>query len=650
MPTRLLIAGTTALYTILMAVIVGAAGVFMHRFNAAADQRHVLWWMGAVTALALCFGLSVSLLVRRLHSNSRTRAALENRHRDILDRLQETVVLADSAGGQILDVNRALLETLDFERSDFEHLTLRGIFIDLPERLPLPGAREKPQLRECRMRARDGRLLEAEVTLTPLVDGGRNLICLVGRDVSLRKQAEARLRESESRLARLAEHDELADLPNRLSLQRRLPILLQDAAVRGTSLLLLHIDVDHFKNVNESRGHLFGDRVLQIVASRLRNQCSADDLLIRMGGDEFVIVGVGEADAAAIHARAQVLLREIGKPLAIDDLTLTLTASIGVAAYPRDGLDAESLLKHADIALYEAKECGRNAYRVFCSDMNVQLSEHVVLEQALRRALNTEQIYLEYQPVVDLQTGLLVSFEALARWKHPDMGQIPPGRFIPVAEKSGLIVQLGEQIVRDVIVQLHQWQKAGVLLAPVAINVAPVQIERTSFSTLVHELALQYDIDPTWLSFEVTESAWLQNSSKHIVMIDTLRHAGSRIYIDDFGTGFSNLSYLKTLPVDAIKIDQGFIRGIDCDERDAAIVGGIISMAENLQLSTIAEGVETAEQAEKLRTMGCRYCQGYYFSKPIPAAQCRALLEQLDETRRFTQTVKVRAFRAVKSA
>lgn len=613
-------------------------------------RNATLWSMGAIAVLLLVCGCGALALMLRLRRSWAAQVQLEGRHRNILGHLEETIMLVDRASGRFVDANQALLKLLDYERADLQHLTLRNLYIDLPETLLLRSAQGDAELLECRIRARDGHLVEAEITLAAFVEEGRELLCVVGRDISRRKLADARLQESETRLARAVEQDELTDLPNRLALQRRLPALLEEAAQRGGSLALLHLDMDHFKNVNDSRGHGFGDRMLNAIAGRLGGACSGDNLLIRMGGDEFTVVYVDQPDANEVRARAEQLLAAIAQPIAVDDATVTLTASIGIAMYPQDGLDADSLLKHADIALYEAKEAGRNTHRLFSSDMNVQVGEHVLLEQALRSALNTEQIYVEYQPVVDLQTGLLVSFEALARWKHPELGQVSPARFIPVAEKSGLIVQLGEHVVRQVIVQLQQWQQAGVPIAPVAINVAPIQFERTSFSNFVHELALQHDIDPSWLAFEVTESAWLQDSSKHIVTIDTLRHAGSRIYIDDFGTGFSNLSYLKSLPVDALKIDQTFVRTIDTDERDAAIVGGIIAMADNLKLITIAEGVETAAQADKLRAMGCQYCQGYYFSRPIPAAHCRALLEQLGESRKFTETVVMRAFRAVKSA
>lgn len=468
---------------------------------------------------------------------------------------------------------------------------------------------------------------------------------LASLDQSIAKcdEVEASLRENQSRLAHLTEHDSLTGLPNRQYLQGRLPKLLERMAADERSLALLYVDVDHFKNINDSSGHGLGDQLLRIIARRLRQSAGAEDIVLRMGGDEFVVVAPADSGAGDARTRARQLLATLRAPVVHEDMHFTLTASIGIAMYPQDGLDCEALLKHAEIALYRAKENGRNCYRLFATDMNVQLSERVLMEQALRRAINTEEIHIEYQPVVDLESGLLVSFEALARWRHPAMGAVPPGRFIPLAEETGLILPLGEQIVREVLAQLKRWQQEGLAVAPVAINVAPLQFERTDFANYVHETALEFDIDPRLVSFEVTESTLLQNSNSHIVAIDTLRHAGSRVYIDDFGTGFSNLSYLKTLPADALKIDQSFVRGIEKDANDVAIIASIVSMARQMGMDTIAEGIETAEQAQRLRVLGCNLGQGYYFSRPMAPELCRSLLQQLGANRQFTATVMTRA-------
>jgi diguanylate cyclase (GGDEF)-like protein len=472
------------------------------------------------------------------------------------------------------------------------------------------------------------------------------LVLRLKQSWELQVEAERRHRQT---LDHIGEHDSLTELPNRVHLRKRLPQLLQAAADAGRPLTLLYVDLDHFKHVNESRCHGIGDQLIKIIAQRLQAATRPADIVIRSGGDEFVVIAPLLDSMLEIRALANRLLTALREPIPLHDASVSMTASIGVALYPYDGADAEALLKHADIALYRAKELGRDNFQLFDAKMNAELSEHVAIEQALRRAIGSEQIYLEFQPLVDLHSGRLTSFEALARWRHPELGVVSPGRFIPVAEKSGLIVPLGEQILRRVIEQLAEWQRAAVPLAPVAVNVAPLQFERGDFPARCRELALQHGLDPKWLSFEVTESAWLQNSSNSVAMIDTLRQAGSKVYLDDFGTGFSNLSYLKHLPIDAVKIDQAFIRSITVDPSDAAIVRGVLAMAKQLNIDTIAEGIESAEQLDCLRAMGCHRGQGYYFSKPIPANQCRALLEQMGEMRRFTETVKARALECLAS-
>lgn len=473
------------------------------------------------------------------------------------------------------------------------------------------------------------------------------LVLRLKQSWELQVEAERRHRQT---LDHVGGHDSLTELPNRVYLRERLPQLLQEAADSGRPLTLLYVDLDHFKNINESRCHGIGDQLIKIIAQRLQAATRPADIVVRSGGDEFVVIAPMLENMLEIRALASRLLASLREPVPLKDISLSMTASIGIAVYPHDGTDAEALLKHADIALYRAKELGRDNFQLFDANMNTELSEHVAIEQALRRAIGTDQIYLEFQPLVDLQSGRLTSFEALARWRHPELGAVAPGRFIPVAEKSGLIVPLGDQILSMVIRQLQEWQGAGVPLVPVAVNVAPLQFERTDFPTRCHELALQHELDPKWLSFEVTESAWLQNSNKSVAMIDTLRCEGSKVYLDDFGTGFSNLSYLKHLPIDAVKIDQAFVRNITVDPSDAAIVRGVLAMARQLNIDTIAEGIETVEQLACLREMGCHRGQGYHFSRPIPADQCRALLQEMDEMRRFTETVKTRALQATKRA
>ncbi|HKQ82438.1 MAG TPA: EAL domain-containing protein [Steroidobacteraceae bacterium] len=570
------------------------------------------------------------------------RQRLNDRTRTILSCVDDVLLVADGTG-RIVEANERALELLGWRREELLQRTLAELCIGLPADL-LAHPAGSSVVCHVQLRNRENTLLPIGFTITHLACGAGTLVCAIGTAEERRLHLEDQLRATAARLAHLRQHDPLTGLPNRTSLDESLPALL--AAHRDANVLgLLHVDIDHFKRVNAARGHGAGDQILQDMARQLRAAIGRDDLLFRVGGDEFVIVVPQLHDVSAVRAKAQRVLHATRSPMSIADATLMLTASVGAVVYPRDGADAATLLKHADIALFRAKEHGRNCVEVFASHMHENLDANLALEQDLLRAIDTDQIYVEYQPLVELQDGVLVSFEALARWRHPQLGPVSPAKFIAVAERSGLIITLGERVLRDVVAQLQRWRDQGVPLAPVAINVAAMQLERTEFPTLVHELCMTHEIDPQWLSFELTESVWVNNSNKHIVAIDTLRHGGSRVAIDDFGTGFSNLSYLRDLPIDAIKIDRSFVTNVATDPSDAAIVSGVVAMAKSRQLVVVAEGVETMEQILKLRELGCHRAQGYYYGKPMSAVHCKALLEQLGEMRKLTETVRVRAFK-----
>jgi diguanylate cyclase (GGDEF)-like protein len=473
----------------------------------------------------------------------------------------------------------------------------------------------------------------------------------LARTSRARQAFERQLRENQRKLAHLAHHDSLTGLPNRLYLQSRLPRALARSTRTETQLALLYIDIDNFKNINDSRGHGSGDALLRLIAQRLRNCVTERDLVIRMGGDEFVVVATGVRDRAGIEAIGQRLMAALAAPFEIDGATFTLTVSVGASVYPDDGLDLEVLLKHADIALYQAKDHGRNNLQFFAADMNVRLMERVALEQALRRAIGTEQIYLEYQPIVDVTTAVPIGLEALLRWHHPEFGLVPPARFIPVAESCGAIVALGEQVLRHVCRQLHDWNAAGVPILPVSINVSPRQLDRTRLQDTVEKMIHEFGVDARLLSFEITEGAVMHDAEQHLGTLHALRRLGSRVAVDDFGTGYSSLSYLKHLPIDALKIDRAFVRDMASDANDAAIVAAIIAMARTLGLRTVAEGVETVDQLERLRAMGCDAAQGYLFSRPMSVRACGALLESLGGAAEQArdETIRRRALRLVRT-
>jgi diguanylate cyclase (GGDEF)-like protein/PAS domain S-box-containing protein len=606
-----------------------------------ANGRRTTWLL--MGSLALVLGASSFVLIIFILRLQPSGAGSSDSSHQALRQLQESVALIDPRDGVFLDANDALLRELDYERAEMGALTLRGIYVDLPDELTSAGGNGTS---ECRLRARDGRLIDAEITVSAVSDAGRALLCIVGRDISQRKQAEQSLVESASLFEHLCSHDALTELPNRTYLQTHLPALLQEAADEGRLLSLMYLDLDHFKQHSDARTDGSGDALLKSIAARLRSELPSEQLLIRMDGDEFVVVAPSLA-AREVEALAQRLLELVRKPL--PDSGSSITASIGVAVYPQHGLDGDTLLKHADIALYLAKQ-GRNDYRLFADGMNLQESEHVILEQALRRAIDTDQIQLEYQPIVDLHTGLVTSFEALARWRHPQLGSVPPERFIPVADRSRLIVPLGEQIVRLAVLQLHDWQAAGLPLVPVAINVSALQLQLTELAAYVDELVRRYQVDLKWLAFEVTEAVWLQDPQSQLTTLQQLRSAGSRIYMDDCGARLPDQLRLQSLPVDAIKLDQSLIHDQLADPEGTKMVAETIALAGTLDLMTVVEGVETAEQAEQLRALGCQCGQGYYFSKPIAPLQCRSLLQHMGDARRMTQTVKIRAFRINRAA
>ncbi|HEY6483313.1 MAG TPA: bifunctional diguanylate cyclase/phosphodiesterase, partial [Steroidobacteraceae bacterium] len=390
-----------------------------------------------------------------------------------------------------------------------------------------------------------------------------------------------------------------------------------------------------FKNVNDSMGHGTGDRLLAAIAQRLRRSIAAHDLVVRMGGDEFLVVASRLHDAQAVEAIAVVLRQTLGVPVDLDGMTLFVSPSIGISVFPGDGADGEQLLKHADIALNHAKERGRGNYQFYTPQLNAQLSERLALEQSLRIALRQDELSIAYQPCFELQTLRPVSLEALIRWQTADGSFIPPSRFIPIAEQSGLIVEIGDWVLRRVCLQLSDWQRQHVPLLPVSVNLSVQQFEHIALATRVAALASEVGIDANLLHFEITESAAMQNSQHYLGALQALRNLGARILIDDFGTGYSSLSYLKHLPIDTLKIDRAFVRDMAIDANDAAIVRAIVAVAKSLGLQLVAEGIESAEQLECLRKLGCEYGQGFYFSPPVSAQACRAMLWQLRGTGRL---------------
>ncbi|MGE5451334.1 MAG: putative bifunctional diguanylate cyclase/phosphodiesterase [Acidobacteriota bacterium] len=433
-------------------------------------------------------------------------------------------------------------------------------------------------------------------------------------------------REAEQRVEFLAYHDVLTRLPNRELARDRLNQAIADAHRHQTLVALVFLDLDHFKTINDSLGHAVGDRLLQWVAGCLREHVREADTVSRQGGDEFLLILKDLPDVESVTPIVSKLLEELSKPVVIDGRELSTAASMGIALSPNDGEDFETLSQRADTAMYRAKEEGRNTYRFFDDRMNQESVERLTMRQELRRALEQKQFELHYQPQVDLRTRRVVGIEALIRWRHPDKGLIPPGRFIPVAEDSGLIVPIGDWVIEEASRQTMAWKHAGLNVVPIAVNLSALQFRRGNLEAIVAQALAASGMPATLLELELTESVLISDSDSVEARLRGLKQMGVTVSIDDFGTGYSSLSYLRRFPVDKLKIDQSFVRDLDRSPDDVGIVRAIIQMAVSLGLKTIAEGVETEPMAQLLTDLGCEEGQGYGFARPMTAEDMAAWL------------------------
>ncbi|MDD2742506.1 MAG: EAL domain-containing protein [Rhodocyclaceae bacterium] len=467
---------------------------------------------------------------------------------------------------------------------------------------------------------KDGSTFPARVLGMPTTING--LPASVGTliDISEQKAAEQKIRE-------LAEFDPLTGLPNRRLLRDRFAQMVAVAEREESDLALIFLDLDHFKRINDSLGHSVGDDLLCAVAERLVTAIRKVDTLARLGGDEFIFALPGIQSAAAAEV-ARRLLEVCATPFSVAGHDLTVTPSLGISLYPRDGKDLEALLRNADTAMYKAKELGRNAFQFYSSEMNVATLEDLLMESSLRRGLNSGEFILHYQPLISLQTGRITGVEALIRWQHPDLGLIMPDRFISVAEDTGLINPLGDWVLCEACRQAMVWQAAGLPAVTMAVNVAPVQFRQSGF---VEELAgalAASGLEAKDLELELTERTVMHDAEINLGTLSAINRMGVGLALDDFGTGYSSLAYLRRFPVGKLKIDRSFVRDMVDEADDQAIASTIVLMGHNLRLKVLAEGVETADQLALLRKMGCDMAQGFYFSRAVPAEQLADLLRE----------------------
>jgi len=474
---------------------------------------------------------------------------------------------------------------------------------------------------ECVYLRANGEEFLAEVTLTPIILGSHHVIYTVIRDISEKKRAQQELLRQKNILHHQAHHDALTGLPNRTLFRDRLEHGLELSERHLDKLALFFIDLDNFKQINDSLGHYMGDKVLVVVSERLKAKIRKEDTLARLGGDEFTIIMENLETIQQVSVLAKKIQEVLNQPMHIEGHTLYISCSIGISFYPQDAKNANDLLKYADAAMYKAKEEGRNTYQFYSAEMTALAFDRVVMESSLRQAIKNEEFVLYYQPQVDAKTSKMTGMEALIRWNHPRLGLMSPDKFIPLAEETGLIIEMDRWVMRTAMTQIKEWYRAGLNPGVLALNLSMRQLMDKDFIEILHDCLETIDFDPKWLEFEVTESQMMKKPDDAIVRLGQIKVMGITIAIDDFGTGYSSLSYLKRLPVEKLKIDQSFIRGIPDDKENAAIVKATIVLAKSLSLNIIAEGVENEAQKKFLVEQGCIHMQGYYYARPMQAKQ-----------------------------
>jgi diguanylate cyclase (GGDEF)-like protein/PAS domain S-box-containing protein len=576
----------------------------------------------------------VSLVAFALRRYFHHQRSVDARYKALIDQANDGIVIVDSYTYQVLYTNPAFLSRLGYTNEEAQALTLTDIFADrdaTPESVLSRLIEADSQMAmNMQQRCKNGSFFDTEVRCNALDVDGRDVLAFVTHDVSLRRKAEQQLIENQQRLDKMAHHDQLTGLPNRHYLTAFLPQAIEEAKTANTMLGVVFLDLDRFKHINDTRGHETGDKLLQEVATRLRTCVRDSDVVIRMGGDEFVVVFRNVKNYDEVTLGAGRIIETLNRPIVIDRHSLQTTGSVGVSLYPRDGANMVELLKHSDTAMYQAKDRGRNNVQMFSHAMNRKLKHRVAVEASLREALRLKQLDVHYQPFVNLITRKIVGLEALMRWSHPIHGMIPADQFIPVAEETGLIVPMGNFVLHRTLQTMSAWRKAGIPLVPVSLNVAPAQLQRGELQSTISTLLKSHNLRPEMLQLEMTERAVFDSHSpageNRQDSMARLRDLGIKIAIDDFGTGYSSLSYLKNWRVDALKIDRSFVRDLVTDSSDLAIVSAIIAIARHLHIEVIAEGIEAYQQVEILRRLGCSVGQGFLFARPMPADEILKLL------------------------
>jgi diguanylate cyclase (GGDEF)-like protein/PAS domain S-box-containing protein len=588
----------------------GSFKVFGRVNFSAADRQH-LASLAKLTASVLQVH---SLAQRSTHAYVQIEAQLAHQAQ-ILDQINESVLTLDRTG-YITSWNKGAERLFGYSAVEAVGNHILFLYVDEDAHFHDVFAEQGGRMMEVRRKKKSGEVFWASMTLTPLCDVEERPIGLIAylTDITERKRTEDRLHD-------LAYYDALTGLPNRTLLTKLVDQALMVAQRNDTSGSVLFIDLDRFKWINETLGRRIGDELLRQVSLRFRQALREEDIVARLSGDEFVVGLFDIRQHFEATTVAQKLQASLNEPFVIEGHDLRVAASIGISVYPQDGGDAETLLRLADIAMARAKQGDQSpdeSVAFYSQDMNLGMHERMRIESGLRHALGHGELLLHYQPKFQIDGGRIIGAEALVRWLHPERGLVPPVEFIPLAETTGLILQVGEWVLEAACAQAAIWQRAGLPPFRVAINVSAREFTAALPGRLAETLA-RYQLDPCWLELEITESTLMRDIERVITIMDQINALGVALSLDDFGTGYSSLSYLKRFPIHTLKIDRSFTTGLPGDSSDCAIATTIVSIGQQLRLTVIAEGVETVEQLEFLRDSGCDQVQGYLFSRPLPA-------------------------------
>ncbi|MFQ3548458.1 MAG: EAL domain-containing protein [Armatimonadota bacterium] len=596
---------------------------------------------------AMSLALDITENIESQRQIEEQKQQLEKKNNDLIEKNTQLKIQAsamNAAGEQILIfdsngivsfANKAFLNETGYEADEIVgnsinilKCTTNDYFYQQLEEIISRGTAWKGELQSLH---KDGTCHINDITVSPVTNdtGDIEHYIAIVHNITEKKKYELKLNH-------LAHHDSLTGLPNRLQFSDRLTKKIEEAKRNGTMLAVMFLDLDRFKNINDTLGHSIGDKLLSLVSQRLDDCLRDADMLARMGGDEFIIIIDNITCKEDTFAIAKRVTKELSKPFRINNRDLYTSTSIGISIYPTHGIDAETVVKNADSAMYKSKEKGRNSYSIYSDDINAAALQRLNMETSIRKALDNNEFDLHYQPQLNLRTGKLRGVEALIRWKHSEYGNISPGQFIPIAEESGLIVPVDDFVLLNACIQIRRWIELGMDAFKVAVNISGRHLQSEDFVLSIKNLLEQTGVDGNYLEIELTESSLMINPDLACELLHNLKEFGIKISLDDFGTGYSSLGYLKKFPIDVVKIDHTFVKDINNNKENAAIAKAIIAMSHSLNMKVIAEGVETIEQLEFLNEINCDKVQGYFIHPPAPVDQITDLL--LTEKKRSMDT------------